>query len=233
MASASWAVLPACDISREPQRKEKGKTLRDRRLYLLSLSRLSTSNCSPYKWCFSLSHLIVAARGGWNARSDNNMRFQLNSPMHDLCLRDCFLLQSEVLKTPTCFFLFCFFFSLFRLRLPPAPHRCLTENKLCIIWRRDTLGVVVVLLHQIGNYEGPAARTRPALIAKTATSTSISCALIEFVWKWVHAHDSLIYLFIFLLFRLGELQDAEKKCSEGPRGSRSGPVVRPAVSLRR
>lgn len=44
------------------ERKEKGKTLRDRRLYLLSLSRLSTSNCSPYKWCFSLSHLIVAAR---------------------------------------------------------------------------------------------------------------------------------------------------------------------------
>lgn len=43
------------------ERKEKGKTLRDRRLYLLSLSRLSTSNCSPYKWCFSLSHLIVAA----------------------------------------------------------------------------------------------------------------------------------------------------------------------------
>lgn len=31
-------------------------------LYLLSLSRLSTSNCSPYKRCFSLSHLIVAAR---------------------------------------------------------------------------------------------------------------------------------------------------------------------------
>lgn len=98
------------------ERKEKGKTLRDRRLYLLSLSRLSTSNCSPYKWCFSLSHLIVAARGGWNARSDNNMRFQLNSPMHDLCLRDCFLLQSEVLKTPTCFFLFLFF------SFPPAPY---------------------------------------------------------------------------------------------------------------
>lgn len=117
MAGASLAVPPACDISREPQRKEKGKTLRDRRLYLLSLSRLSTSNCSPYKWCFSPSHLIVAAHAGWNARSDNNMRFQLNSPMHDLCLRDCFLLQSEVLKTPTCLFLPSFFFC---LRLTPT-----------------------------------------------------------------------------------------------------------------
>lgn len=31
-----------------------------------------------------------------------------------------------------------FFFSLSRLRLTPAPHGCRAENKLRIIWRRDT-----------------------------------------------------------------------------------------------
>lgn len=36
---------------------------------------------------------------GWNAESDNNTQFQLNSLMCDLYLRDCFLDQSQVSKS--------------------------------------------------------------------------------------------------------------------------------------
>lgn len=50
------AALPA--ISPRPTAGKK--VLKDCRLYLLSLSRLSTSIPSPYKLCLSLSHLIVA-----------------------------------------------------------------------------------------------------------------------------------------------------------------------------
>lgn len=69
-------------------------------LYLHSLSRLSTSNQSPYKWCFSCSHLIVAGLCAVDeTQSDNNTQFQLNSFMCDLYLRNCFLHQSDVMKT--------------------------------------------------------------------------------------------------------------------------------------
>lgn len=95
------------------------------------------------------------------------MRFQLNSPMHDLCLRDCFLLQSEVLKTPPCIFFSLFFF--FPCR-PPAPYAgsaWASHGKQALhhmaAWH---LGVVAVLSRQIGNYEAPTARTRGAFIAK-------------------------------------------------------------------
>lgn len=126
MAGKYLAVLPA--ISPKSHRgKEKGKVFKDRRLYLLSLSRLSTSNWSPYKWCFSLSHLIVAVCSGWNARSDNNMQFQLNSLMCDLYLKDCFLLQSEVLKTRHCF-----------VRMYASLAWASHKNKFYIIWRCDT-----------------------------------------------------------------------------------------------
>lgn len=39
--------------------KENGAVFEVSRLYLLSLSRLSTSNRPPYKWCVSGSRLIV------------------------------------------------------------------------------------------------------------------------------------------------------------------------------
>lgn len=40
---------------------------------------------------------------GWNTESDNNTQFQLNSLMCDLYLRDCFLHQSQVSKSPAHF----------------------------------------------------------------------------------------------------------------------------------
>lgn len=78
-----------------------GKVLNDCRLYLLSLSRLSTSNRFPYKWCFSLLsfNCCCSLCSGSNTESDNNTLFQLNSLMCDLCLKNCFLLNSEALWT--------------------------------------------------------------------------------------------------------------------------------------
>lgn len=71
---------------------------------------------------------------GWNTESDNNTQFQLNSLMCDLYLRDCFLLQSEVLKTLQDFV--CIYAS-----VAWVSH----ENMFCIIWCFETLVCSCVL----------------------------------------------------------------------------------------